>query len=398
MAATRERQPEEPLRRIDRYILRLIAAPFLFFVLVFTGVIWLAQSLRVIDTIVNAGQSAGVFLSFAALLLPDVLAVVLPLSAFAGTLYAVNRLYTDSEVVVLFASGVSGLALLRPVMLFGLGVAVACWALTLWAMPTAERLSRDRLTEIRGDVAAAFLREGAFMSPAGGVTIYIREITRPGELFGVFVHDKRDPERRVTYTSERAVLLPAGSGGRQGEPEAAGGTRLVMLDGVAQIAGPGRAPALQVLRFDRFAYDLGAFEEEGDPRRRKPSELYLPRLLAIDAAGAEAAGRRLGEYRAEAHEALSAPLYALALPLLAAAFVVAMGFRRQGFAGRIVAAVVAALLLRLAGLAAKGAISAEPMAAPLIYLPPLVGAVLALWMLIGTGRGGVRTPSAPAPA
>ncbi|HUF55268.1 MAG TPA: LPS export ABC transporter permease LptF [Thermohalobaculum sp.] len=376
------------MRRIDRYIFRLILPPFLFFVLVFTGVIWLAQSLRVIDTIVNAGQSAGVFLAFAALLLPEVLSVVLPISAFAATLYAVNRLYTDSEVVVMFASGVSGLALLRPVLVFASGITLVCWLLTLWAIPTAQRESRDRLTEIRGDVAAAFLREGTFMSPTSGVTIYIRAIGRPGELTGVFVHDQREPERTVTYTSERAILLPADRSRRKGEADA--GTRLVMLDGIAQIAGPGRATALQVLRFERFAYDLGAFEREGEARLRKPSELYLPRLLGIDAAGAEAAGRRLGKYRAEAHEALSAPLYALALPLLGAAFVVAMGFRRQGFAGRILAAVAAAVLLRLAGVAAKGMIDAAPAAAPLIYLPPLAAVAAAVWMLIGAGRGGIR--------
>ena len=49
---------ETGLGRIDRYIFRQILGPFLFFVLVFTGVIWLTQSLRVIDTVVNNGQSA----------------------------------------------------------------------------------------------------------------------------------------------------------------------------------------------------------------------------------------------------------------------------------------------------------------------------------------------------
>ena len=88
------------MRRLDRYIIRQITGPFLFFVLVFTGVIWLTQSLRVIDTVVNNGQSAWVFAEFTALLLPMVLSVVLPISAFAATLYAYNRLVSDSELVV----------------------------------------------------------------------------------------------------------------------------------------------------------------------------------------------------------------------------------------------------------------------------------------------------------
>ncbi len=106
------------MRRLDSYIFRQILGPFLFFVLVFTGVIWLGQSLRIIDTIVNHGQSALVFLEFTLLLLPTVLSVVLPVAAFAATLYAVNRLFSDSEIVVMFSSGLSTLSLVRPVLMF----------------------------------------------------------------------------------------------------------------------------------------------------------------------------------------------------------------------------------------------------------------------------------------
>ena len=103
------------MRRLDSYIFRQILGPFLFFVLVFTGVIWLGQSLKIIDTVVNNGQSARVFLEFSVLLLPTVLSIVLPIAAFAATLYAVNRLFGDSEIVVMFASGLSGPSLVRPV-------------------------------------------------------------------------------------------------------------------------------------------------------------------------------------------------------------------------------------------------------------------------------------------
>ncbi|MEL7173469.1 MAG: LptF/LptG family permease [Pseudomonadota bacterium] len=106
------------MNRLHRYVYVQLAGPFLFFVLVFTGVIWLSQSLRVIETVVNNGQSALVFLEFTALLLPRVMTVVLPVAAFAATLYAINRLFGDSEIVVMFAAGISGLALLRPVLMF----------------------------------------------------------------------------------------------------------------------------------------------------------------------------------------------------------------------------------------------------------------------------------------
>lgn len=363
------------MRRLDTYILAQILGPFLFFVLVFTGVIWLGQSLKVIDTVVNNGQSLAVFLQLTVLLLPTVLSIVLPVAAFAATLYAVNRLFGDSEIVVMFASGMSGISLLRPVIAFSLAVVASIFVLTLYAMPTAQRELKTRVSEMRGDIASAFLRAGTFQSPVRGVTVYLREMGRPGELLGIFVHDERNPENIITYTAERAVILTDDSG-----------TRLVMFDGVGQIARRSAPDSLSVLRFAQFAYDLTQFTGRARGRVRKPSELYLPELLTIPAA--ETGGRPVGRYRAEAHEALSGPLYALALPLIAVAFLISAGFRRQGFVGRIVLAAGVGAALRLLGLLAKAATSGAAALWPTMYLPPLIGIAAALWLLAGRPRPG----------
>lgn len=358
------------MRRLDTYIFRQILGPFLFFVLVFTGVIWLTQSLRVIDTVVNNGQSAKVFLEFTALLLPMVLSIVLPVALFAAVLYAINRLFTDSEIVVMLAAGLSGMSLLRAVTAFSLIVMAMVYAVTLYLMPTAQREMRDRLTEIRGDLAVAFVREGEFLTPMKGVSVYLRETGGSGEMFNVIVHDERDPEQMITYTAERALLV-----------RDAGQTRLVMFNGMAQSVTRPVTENLSVLRFERLTYDLTSFDEPGPARARKPSEMYLPRLLSITEE--EARPRSLGEFRAEAHEALAAPLYVLALPLLAVAFVVSAGFRRQGFTGRILAAAVAGLGLRLSGLAAKSAVTGAAALWPIVYVAPVLGVLIALWMLSG---------------
>lgn len=359
-----------PLRRLDRYIFRQILGPFLFFVIVFTGVIWLTQSLRVIDTVVNAGQSAIVFLEFTALLLPLVLSIVLPVALFSAILFAINRLFTDSEIVVMLASGLSGTSILRPVVAFSALVMLLVYGLTLYLMPTAQREMRDRISEIRGDVAAAFIREGAFLTPISGVTVYLRETGDTGEMFGVFVQDERDPDNQITYTAQRALLIRDDQG-----------TRLVMFDGVAQTQLESSSGGLSILRFEQLAYDLTQFQDRDPTRARKPSEMFLNELLAVDETNAGV--RPVSEYKAEAHEALSAPLYVIALPLLAVAFVISAGFRRQGFTGRIVLAVVASVALRLCGLALKSAATgAEPLW-PLLYIPPVLGCMLALGMLSG---------------
>ena len=145
-----------------------------------------------------------------------------------------------------------------------------------------------------------------------------------------------------------------------------------------------------MLRFDQLSYDLTELDEPGAARARKPSELFLPDLLSITPD--EAAPRSVGEFRAEAHEALSAPLYVVALPLLAVAFIVSAGFRRQGFAGRIALAAAAGLGLRMGGLAIKSAVTGAAALWPLFYLPPLLGVAAALVMLSGYRLRARRRP------
>ncbi|MEM8817953.1 MAG: LptF/LptG family permease, partial [Pseudomonadota bacterium] len=137
------------MTRLNRYVYRQMIGPFLFFVLVFTGVIWLSQSLRVIETVVNNGQSALVFLEFTALLLPRVMTVVLPVAAFAATLYTINRLFGDSEIVVMFAAGISGHALLRPILMFTITLTLVLLAISIYVVPLSQREMRDRISEVR---------------------------------------------------------------------------------------------------------------------------------------------------------------------------------------------------------------------------------------------------------
>lgn len=360
------------MKRLDTYIFAQIIWPFLFFVLVFTGVIWLALSLRVIDTVVSSGQSAMVFLEFAMLLLPKVLVVVIPVSAFAGALYAANRLHSESEVQVMFASGISGIRLLRPVFVFGILVMAMMLVMTSVIAPQAQRSMLDRVSEIRGDVAAAFLRPGAFVSPEAGLTIYLRDMGRPGEMLGVFVHDRREPDQVVTYSAERAYFLEDGAG-----------ARLVMFEGVAQSIKADDPETLSVLRFEQLGYDLNSVAARNGPRPRKPSEMSIVALLTINED--ETGPRTLGDFRAEGHEALSAPLYVIALPFLALAFVVGNQQRRFGLTGRIAVAVIAGVGLRMIGLALKSATASVAALWPTMYLPPLIGIAIAVWMLSGSG-------------
>lgn len=357
------------MTRLDRYIFVQLLGPFGFFALIFTGVIWLSQSLRIIDLVVNNGQSAAVFAEFTAFLLPMVMSVVLPVSAFAATLYALNRLRTDSEMVVMMTAGCGHARLMRPVAAFGLIVIAAMAVVTLHLMPTAAGLLRDRMAAVSGDIAAALIREGQFVHPARGLTVYVADASSRGEMAGIFIHDQRDPGTPVTYSADRAALVRSEDG-----------ARVVMFDGAAQHYDRA-SKALSTLRFETFTYDLTPFMTADPTRRKKPSEYYVGALLDPPAAVRAAAWFHLGDYVAEGHEQLSAPLYGLVLPVLASAFILFGGFGRRGHALTVWIAVAAALGVRLAGVAAKAATTDWAALWPTMYLPPVAVLAAVGWLL-----------------
>ena len=361
------------MRQIDRYVLGQLLGPLGFFALVFTGVVWLTQSLRIVDTVVNNNQSAGVFLELSALLLPGVMMVVLPIAAFAATLFTINRLYTESELIVLMAAGQSPTALLRPALLLGLVAAGLTAAMTIHLAPRAASELADRTMELRAEFANSLLREGRFNHPIPGVTVYLRQANSDGQMLGIFIHDARSGGQAITYTATQARLERAG-----------GQLQLVMFDGVAQrFEDAGRV--LSILDFDRFAYDLGPLVAEDVTRARKPSEYDLRDLLDPPPElwnGDEALRARLV---AEGHEKLSSPLYALAFPVLALAAIIGGAFRRGGVGGRIAVAVGVAVLARALGIAAQAEVEDSTALWPLVYAVPLA-VIVGSWLYL-TRRG-----------
>ena len=201
-------------------------------------------------------------------MLPQVFVIVLPLAGIGAALYALNRLYTDSELIVMMGAGLGPFAMLRPVALFGALVAVLMALVLMVLVPQSGAILAERTRAIRSDLANALIVERQFLHPAEGLTLFITDTGREGEMAGIFINDQRDPAHPVTYSAERAVLV-------REEDEA----RLVMFNGVALASGS-NGSQLTAVRFDQFVFDLSdLIREEGD-RVPRPSEYSCSRSSA----------------------------------------------------------------------------------------------------------------------
>ncbi len=350
---------------ISRYMLRQLVTALVFVIICLTGAIWLTQSLRFVDLIVNRGLPLETFVLLVLLLLPAFLLLALPVAAFAATLFTYNRMISDSEMVVLQAAGFGPARLARPVLVLGLMCTLAAYVLSLWLMPYAYRSFKDMQFFIRENYANVLLREGVFTTLMEGVTVFIRARSEDGTLVGLMIHDGRDARQPVTLIARKGAIISTPTG-----------PRVVLEDGNRQ--APDEKGRLTLLYFDRYTVELGGTNREMIGRWREPQERYLHELFDLD--GENEVNRR--KLIAEAHNRLALPLLNFCLPLLGIAFLLTGDYSRRGNGIRIAAAVVAVAGLQAAFVGASYVAARNSAAVALMYLPPavaLIGAMTALY-------------------
>ncbi|MBI1366595.1 MAG: LPS export ABC transporter permease LptF [Alphaproteobacteria bacterium] len=355
------------MKSLDRYLLRQSFAPSMIATVVVTAIVWVTQSLQRADMLIQHREGLILFLRLTVLIVPSLLAVVIPFALFAGTLYALQRLYSDSEIAVMFASGVSRLRIAAPLLL----TAAAAAAATLWVnvdlMPWSYRLLKHEIHNIRADVASTVLRSGEFTSVGGRFTIYVEEALPHGRFSGLLVNDYRQPDAPSTYMARRGILR-----------DTTLGPVLDLADGSVQRVTPDTG-AVDIIRFTSTQVNIGDFTRQGGSFQLETTERYLPELFHPDMSN-EWDRKNAGLLIAEGHNRLASPLYAFAFVLIALYALVGGAYSRRGQARRIAIACAAAGGLRVAGFLVQGA-SAESGAYWLQYATPL-GAILVLTALL----------------
>lgn len=347
---------------------------FGFFSLILILVYWINRAVALFDQLVSDGQSLTIFLILSVLSLPALIRIVLPIAAFAAVIYVTNRMSSESELVVLQATGTSPLRLARPVIVFGLVVGVLMAVLTNYLVPAAITDLNLRQADIARNATARFLREGQFISPVDGVTLYIREITPEGELRDVFLSDTRETLESVTYTAASAYVVRTERG-----------PQLVMIDGMAQVLRV-QTDRLITTAFEDLTYDIGAMIRLPDTTRRSSREVMTPDLLAPTPALMDETRRSAGQLVAEGHDRIAQALLPTGGVLLAFAIMLAGKFSRFGVWRQVVIAVFAIIALKLIESVVTDAVRGDAALWPLIYLPSVTGLAAGTGLLAWPGR------------
>ena len=365
---------------ITRYILRQTLATMVFVAVCFTAAVWLLQSLRLIDLIVNRGLSAGLFAYLAILILPRFIDVVLPIAVFIAILFTYNRLMSESELIVMRAAGMSQASLARPALIAGAVGFTALLSLSLYFLPQANRNFKDLQFEIRNRFTSVLLQDGIFNTLSDSLTIYVRGRDTNGELVGLLIHETRDPQKPITIVAERGTFVDTDTG-----------PRVLMVNGSRQQFDR-TTGKLSALTFDKYTLDLAAYRDAPDLRDRQPDELFLHELLWRRSHPGDVS-RMI-----EANLRFINPLTALAFCAIPLACLLTGEFNRRGQAQRVLLAILLAFLFETLDIGFKNLAGRTTAAVPLLYVNVLAPILTTAWLLRRGGGDASRRRLAAPPA
>jgi len=323
---------------ISRYIFRTTFGAFMIVLVSLTAVIWVTQALRDFDIMTSQGQTILVFIGITGLIIPLLVLVIAPIALLIVVAHVLNKLCSDSEIIVMNAAGMSPWRLFRAFLNVAIVVSLIVGIIGAYFAPKGLRMLRDWITEVRTNVVTTVLQPGRFLELQPGVTIRLRERRPNGDLYGIFVDDQRNPKERATVFAERGELV-----------DRDGATFLVMQNGVAQRQEANQRDPTMV-RFDRYAFDLSQFSSGAQAVKYSIRERYLWQLLFPDPKDPLFV-EQPGQFRAELHDRLIAPLYPLAFVVIAFAYLGAPRTTRQSRNMSLLGAITGVGLLRLVGFA-----------------------------------------------
>ena len=351
----------------SRYVFRQVANAFVIILVTLTTIVWLATALKQLDLLISQGQGLALFLKMTFLSLPSLMALIAPNAMLMASLYTLDRLNGDSELIVMTAAGAPIWRIGAPFVLLASMVCVTILVSNLYVLPASMRALRALVYQVRTDVISQVLQPGRFSSTEPGLTFHIRDRSPTGDLLGLLVHDERDDNQKMSYLANRGHILSNDEG-----------AYLVMFDGFVHRLEPTSIDkGVQIVHFDQYVLSISNLSPDEDTDKElRPRERYLSELLNPDAELLKQKGAE-GQLRTELHDRFATPFYPMLFAVLALSILGHARTTRESRWAQIMMAAGIAVGLRIAGLTTANLVTMSAAATPLVYLIPIGAIVVA---------------------
>lgn len=324
------------MRIMNGYLFKMLLFSTVAVTIGLTFIIWLTQSLKLLELIIDGGAPIDMFGMMLLLTLPKFLEVVIPIALAVSCLFIYNKLTMDSEMVVMQSVGMSFGRLMLPALQLALFMGVVVFVLGGWLTPMANQKLDEQKNIIRSELTNVLIKPGVFNDMGRGITIYTEKRNSPVDFEHVFIHDsRRNKAQPISITAKRGRLDLSGP-----EP------RVIVEDGIQQQLDP-KSGMVNKLRFDSYAINLADLQKSGNPLPPEADERTMNNLLQ-NIQNNNLNKEQLMEFWGEVHTRISRSIYTVSFTLIAVVSLIVGAFNRRGQSKRIFFAI--GILVTLQGL------------------------------------------------
>jgi len=354
--------------QLNLYIFNQLFRTCMALITVLISIIWLFQSIRLLEFVVDKGASVGEFFAMSVASMPLWLMITVPISGFIAVNWVFSRILADRELTVMQAVGLSPFQLAKAPIALGLVLSAFLTINSVYILPSSFQTYKDLQFKLRHSIPTVLLREGVFIEIVDGLTMFIGKRGDNDVLQDIFIHDTRTTDRVITMTAESGKFVD-----RDGVPT------LILQNG-ERSEGDNEGQTGAVLLFE--SYSLSITQKNDQPTERQTIDMNEDSIRNLLSPELATTPKYFLQRHAEAHYRMASPWLGLALTMLSAALILKGQIRRDLWSKRVMANVCACVLVIICVVISRGWTSNQAALWPLIYLSIITPIGVAGWHLI----------------
>ncbi|MBO2025321.1 LPS export ABC transporter permease LptF [Klebsiella pneumoniae] len=249
---------------IIRYLVRETLKSQLAILFILLLIFFCQKLVRILGAAVDGDIPTNLVLSLLGLGIPEMAQLILPLSLFLGLLMTLGKLYTESEITVMHACGLSKAVLIKAAMILALFTGAVAAVNVMWAGPWSSRHQDEVLAEAKAPGMAA-LAWGQFQQASDGNAVMFIESVNGNRFHDVFLAQLRPKAMRASV-----VVADSGELSQQKD-----GSQVVTLNKGTRFEGTAMLRDFRITDFNNYQAIIGHRGERRSGRHRTDGYAHL---------------------------------------------------------------------------------------------------------------------------
>ncbi len=172
----------------QRYLAYNFIPPFFLSAFFFVAFLLTFQLFRLTRIITKKGVDLAQVLELVGHISISFLPMAIPLSAFFATIYTLNKLSEDSEIVAMRSFGTTKWSLLKPFLMVASVIAVTLFSMNINLIPHSKTLFKNTVIKLTSKGFLTDIKSEKFFTDIPGVTLFAEEVSEDSVILkNVFI-------------------------------------------------------------------------------------------------------------------------------------------------------------------------------------------------------------------